>query len=137
MSLVLDGSVALAWCFEDEATPAIDSLFDRIAEDGAHVPSLWRLEVANGLQSAIRRRRIDAAYRDMVLARLAMQRIVIDPETDRYAWSTTVRLAERHGLTVYDASYLELSARLTLPLASLDTALRSAADHLGLPVLDL
>lgn len=137
MSVVLDGSVALAWCFEDEATAEIDALFDRIAERGAHVPSLWRLEVANGLQTAIRRKRIDAAYRDLALSRLMAQRVTVDSETDRYAWSATVRLAEHHGLTVYDASYLELALRLGLPLATADKALIAAAQSVGLPPLEL
>lgn len=137
MSLVLDGSTALAWCFEDEATAEIDALFDHIAERGAHVPSIWRLEVANGLQSAIRRKRIDAAYRDLALSRLMAQRVTVDPETDRHAWSATVRLAERHDLTIYDASYLELALRLGLPLATADKALVSAARNAGLPQLKL
>lgn len=137
MSVVLDGSVALAWCFEDEATAEIDALFDYIAEHGAHVPSIWRLEVANGLQSAIRRKRIDAAYRDLALSRLMTQRVTVDTETDRHAWSTTVRLAERHGLTIYDASYLELALRLDLPLATADKLLIAAAQSAGLPLLEL
>lgn len=116
MSVVLDGSVALAWCFEDEAT----------AEHGAHVPSIWRLEVANGLQSAIRCKRIDAAYRDLALSRLTAQRVTVDTKTDRHAWSITIRLAERHDLTIYDASYLELALRLDLPLATTDKLLIAA-----------
>lgn len=137
MSVVLDGSVALAWCFEDEATAEIDALFERIAGHGAYVPSIWRLEVANGLQTAVRRRRIDGAYRDLALSRLMAQRVTVDDETDRHAWSATVRLAELHALSVYDASYLELALRLTAPLATVDKALAAAAERVGLssPVL--
>jgi predicted nucleic acid-binding protein len=62
-------------------------------------------------------------------------RIGTDPETDRYAWTTTQRLAERHGLTIYDASYLELAQRLSLPLASLDRALRHAGTAAGIDLL--
>ncbi len=91
--------------------------------------------MANGLQTAIRRKRIDAAYRDLALSRLMAQRVAVDPETDRHAWSATVRLAERHGLTVYDASYLELALRLGLPLATADKALKAAAEGAGLPPL--
>ena len=124
--MVLDGSVTLAWCFKDERTPAIDDLLLRVAENGAVVPALWRLEVANGLLAGVRRGRLTAEIRDAFLADLGEMRIATDPETDRYAWTTTQRLAERHGLTIYDASYLELAQRLSLPLASLDQALRKA-----------
>ncbi len=70
MSLGLDGSAALAWCFEDEGTPAVDSMMERVAEQGAIVPALWRLEVANGLQVAVRRGRLDPAKRDSLLSAL-------------------------------------------------------------------
>ncbi len=67
MSLVLDASLTLAWYFEDEATPAAEEVLDAVAEQGAIVPPLWRLEVANAFQSGVRRGRIDAAYRDASL----------------------------------------------------------------------
>lgn len=59
MSCVLDNSVALAWCFEDEQTPAVMALLDRIAETGAVAPQLWPIEALNGLLTAERRGRID------------------------------------------------------------------------------
>ena len=70
MSVVLDASLTLSWYFEDERTPAIDAVLDRVTEDGAITPGLWRLEVANGLRMAMRRKRIDAAFRDRALAHL-------------------------------------------------------------------
>ena len=91
-----------------------------------------RLEVADGLQTGIRRGRIDTIYRDAALSDLALLDIVIDPDTDRYAWTGTLRLADRFRLTVYDASYLELAQRRALPLASLDMELCDAARALGL-----
>ncbi len=135
MSAVLDASAALAWCFEDESSSKTDAVMLQVAKDGAFVPALWRLEVANGLQTGIRRGRVTTTQRAELLSALAAMEITTDPETDRYAWSTTVRLAERHGLTIYDASYLELAQRLSLPLASLDKALRSAASAAGVPLL--
>lgn len=135
MSLVLDGSATLAWCFDDETTPSIDALMIQVASDGAIVPALWRLEVANGLRYGIRRQRLTAEKRDALLTALEELDIRTDPETDRYAWTTTVRLADRFDLTIYDASYLELAQRLSLPLASLDTKLRKAAEGAGLVLL--
>ena len=71
MSLVLDTSLALSWYFEDERTPAADALLDRVADQGATVPGLWRLEIANGLRTAIRRKRIDEGFRNRAIAQLA------------------------------------------------------------------
>lgn len=127
MSLILDSSATVAWVYMDEASKAIRQVFDLVSDQGAWVPSLWRLEVANILEIGVRRRRHDAAFRDATLADLALLPISIDPETDRQAWTATLRLAERHRLTLYDAAYLELAQRRNLPLATLDAELRSAA----------
>jgi predicted nucleic acid-binding protein len=135
VSLVLDASLTLSWYFEDERTASADALLDRTAQVGATVPSLWRLEVANGFRAAIRRKRIDVAYRDSALAQLTRMPITIDAETDARAWSTTLQLADRFGLSPYNAAYLELAHRERLPLASLDRPLRTAARSLGVEVL--
>ena len=50
MTFVVDSSVALTWCFEDEATPAGDALLFRLTEEGAHAPGLWPLEILNALR---------------------------------------------------------------------------------------
>jgi predicted nucleic acid-binding protein len=106
-----------------------------VSDAGAIVPSLWRLEVANAFQTAIRRQRIDAVYRDASLAELALLPITTDADTNLYAWSTTLRLAERFSLTAYDAAYLELAQRRSLPLATLDRDLRTAAPALNIQLL--
>lgn len=128
--------MALSWYFEDECSPESDALLDRVAEDGAVVPSLWRLEIANGLQIAVRRGRINRTFRDRTLAELAYMPIMIDPDTDNYAWTNTLQLADRFRLTVYDAAYLELAQRRSLPLGTLDKPLRAAAGMLGITLFD-
>lgn len=135
MSLVLDASLTVAWYFEGEATAATDTVLDQVSTDGAMAPGVWPLEVANALLMAVRRKRIDGVYRDAALAELAVLPIGIDADTGRYAWSTTLRLAERFALTLYDASYLELAQRRSLPLATLDGPLRKAAEALQIHVL--
>jgi predicted nucleic acid-binding protein len=131
VSLVLDSSAALAWIFGDETTEAIRQVFEAVAEDGAFVPSLWRLEVANSLTMAVRRGRIEVAFRDAALADLTLLDIVIDHQTDAQAWGETLALADRFGLTLYDAAYLEVAQRRNLPLATLDRQLREAAIKAG------
>lgn len=135
--LVLDSSVTLAWIYSDEPTPAVQSVLAQVTAQGAWVPSLWRLEVANVLESGVRRNRTDADFRDATLADLALFPIRCDMETHTQAWSATLRLAERHRLTLYDAAYLELALRLTLPLASLDGDLRAAATRESVPLLGM
>ena len=71
MSLVLDCSATLAWAYDDETTDPIRAVWERIGDSGAVVPTLWRLEVANSLTVAVRRKRIDAEFRRSVLADLA------------------------------------------------------------------
>jgi predicted nucleic acid-binding protein len=137
VSLVLDPSLALSWYFEDERTPGADALLDRVADQGAFVPALWRLEIANGFRNAIRRKRIKAAFRNNAIAQLSRLPITVDSDTDRYAWTTTLHLADRFGLTLYDAAYLELAQRRTLPLATLDVPLQAGANALGVEVLGL
>jgi predicted nucleic acid-binding protein len=135
VSMVIDASLTLSWFFEDETTPKTTDLLDRIAREGAVAPTLWRMEVANGLQTAIRRRRIDAAYRDQSLNDLKRLPITIDTSSDPNIWTSVVRLSDRYGLTIYDACYLDLAERLNLPLATLDQKLQDAAIRLGLPTL--
>jgi predicted nucleic acid-binding protein len=137
VSVVIDASIMLSWYFEDERTPASNAVPDQVTAAGAVVPSLWKLETANGLQIAIRRQRIDAAFRDLALFHLARLPITIDPETDLHAWITTLQLADHFQLTTYDAAYLELAQRRMLPLATLDAQLRRAAEALGLTLLGM
>jgi predicted nucleic acid-binding protein len=135
VSLVLDSSATLAWIYSDEVTEEIRQLFETVADTGALVPALWRLEVANSLTVAVRRGRIDAEFRRAALDDLALLDITTDPYTDTHAWAETLRLADRFGLTMYDAAYLELAHRRGVPLATLDQDLSAAASTLGLRVL--
>jgi len=133
--LILDSSATLAWIFGDETTEAIRQVFDAVADNGAVVPALWRLEVANSLTMAVRKRRIDPNFRRAALADLALLDITTDQQTDSFAWTDTLNLADHFHLTVYDAAYLELARRRTLPLATLDQELRTAATAIGVTVL--
>lgn len=135
MSLVLDSSVTLAWIYPDEVSDGLRRIFNLVSVNGAWVPSLWRLEVANALQIGIRRKRIDASFRSATLADLDKYDIAVDDQTDAFAWTATLQLADRFGLTLYDAAYLELAQRRLLPLATLDQPLRAAAAAAGVDLL--
>ncbi len=131
MSIVLDASMTLAWLFEDEQTDQVLATINHVYMGGASVPPLWRYEVANGLQMAIRRQRITPDYRTRCLDKIDELPITIDPDGVSEIWSTTIKLADLYRLTVYDAAYLELAQRRRLPLATLDAALSKAARESG------
>jgi predicted nucleic acid-binding protein len=137
LSLVLDSSIALARVFPDEWTPAILKLFKEHVVHGAWVPDLWRIEVANVLSLSVRKERMTKERRNKVLDRLQLLPISIDTETGQNAWNETLKLADLHNLTVYDATYLELALRRSLPLATLDRDLRRAAQAEGVVLLGL
>jgi predicted nucleic acid-binding protein len=67
------------------------------------------------------------------LSRLAGLSLSVDSQTIARAWSDTIALARAHGLSTYDAAYLELAVRESLPLASLDVPLKNAAKSIGVP----
>ena len=135
MSFVLDSSVTLTWCFDDERTAATDALLERVVESGAAAPSLWPLEILNALAMAERRSRIDADRRQRLAGFLHDLPVTIDVETVSQAWAVTSQLAARFRLTIYDAAYLELAQRLSSPLATLDKELRAAGSALGITLL--
>ena len=124
---VLDASVAVAWCFDDESTPAAWQLLDRLRTAPGHVPALWELEIGNILLSAVRRRRITQARTVEFLGILGDLDLRVDPDLPGRAFRDVLPLAREHSLTTYDATYLELAMRLGLPLATKDRALGRAA----------
>jgi predicted nucleic acid-binding protein len=130
---VLDCSVTMAWCFDDEATPYTNGVRDSLADVRAFVPTLWPIEVANATIVGERRKRLDEARSSRFLSLLNSLPIVIDEETAARAWADTMHLARAHNLSAYDATYLELAIRRGLPLACLDGKLKTAAIAVGVP----
>jgi predicted nucleic acid-binding protein len=130
-AFVLDGSLAVAWCFPDEQAPYAQAVLDALASTTAFVPSLWHLEVANALLMGERRKRSTEADTARWLAFLTPLPITVDDETPTRAWGDVLRLARAHTLSAYDAAYLELALRRGLPLATLDGKLKAAAAAAG------
>lgn len=133
--LVVDASIALTWCFEDEVTADTEAIGTRVDSEGAVVPHLWRLEIANALLLAERRGRLGRAKLEQRLELLAALPISTDADTDIHAWADTLLLARAQRLTLYDAAYLELAIRRNLELATLDRDLQRAARKMGVAVL--
>jgi predicted nucleic acid-binding protein len=130
-AFVLDGSVAFAWCFSDEANPYADAVARKLPHMGAVVPSIWHLEVANAMLVGERRGRCDQADTSSWTAFLASLAIVVDEHSGPRIFSAVLALARAHNLSAYDGAYLELALRRGLPLASLDKPLNAAAVAVG------
>jgi len=133
-AVVIDSSIALSWCFEDEASPETDLLFERVRDEGAIVPGLWHLELGNVLLQAEKRGRITVKDVGVRLDLIADLPILTDQETTARAWREILTMARADRLTTYDATYLELAVRRGLPLLTKDTELVRAARRLGVQV---
>jgi predicted nucleic acid-binding protein len=131
---VIDSSIALTWCFEDEASAETETLFERVRDDGAVVPGLWHLELGNALLQAEKRGRITMADLSLRLELIADMPISVDQETAARSWREILLLARAERLTAYDAAYLALAIRLGLPLMTKDRELGAAAKRLGVIV---
>lgn len=131
-AFVLDASMSMSWCFEDEETPYTRRVFEMLRDSYAEVPAVWPFEIANSLTVAIRRKRITPEAADRFLEMLDQLRTSRHLRIEQNAIPITGRdllpLTSRHSkLSAYDAAYLELAIRKTLPLATLDTDLRDVA----------
>jgi predicted nucleic acid-binding protein len=133
--LVLDSSIAAAWFFEDETSDLAEYVLDSLAAQQAVVPSIWPLEMANVLVLAERSKRVTTAKTAQFLARLADLPIVLDHRDADQAFNGVLGLARLYGLTAYDAAYLELTLRESLPLATDDRPLRKAAAKAGVALV--
>jgi predicted nucleic acid-binding protein len=135
-SFIVDASVGFAWVYQGQASPETDQLLNEVAAGATViVPALWYLEMSNVLLMAQRRHRLTAVQRKAALEKLTAMQFTVDEEGTRHAFGKTSELAEKHGLTIYDAIYLELALRRSLPLASRDESLRNAAKQRGVKVI--
>jgi predicted nucleic acid-binding protein len=133
---IADSSVGVAWAVPAQASDATDALLDQVAAGTPLVvPTLWPFEVANSLLVLLRRKKILSEERERTLDALGRLPLVLDDEGCRLAFGRISELAAEHGLTVYDAAYLELAIRRKLPLASRDDPLCQAASSCRVKLL--
>ena len=133
--IVVDASVAAAWWFADEATPFTESVLDEVVRNGARVPALWIFEMSNVLSMAERRGRVASDRARQLLDGMLALPIRQDRREPATLAPNLVRVARAQQLTAYDAAYLELATSMGLPLATRDTALRRAAEAIGVPLV--
>lgn len=127
--MVLDNSIIVAWCFEDEASDYADRAMESARIGVLLVPSIWPLEFANTLLVSERRNRISPVQRVRIILDIGALPITVEHESSERIFGEVFTLARNHQLSTYDASYLDLALRKGLPLATQDKALiRAAAD---------
>jgi predicted nucleic acid-binding protein len=132
---VVDASVTLAWCFEDETTETTQAILRRLFEEGGIAPGHWPVEVVSGLLTAERRGRL--AVGRLATARTVLGALPVDVvamDLDRAL--AMLDAARDLGLTAYDAAYLELARSRDLGLATLDQRLAAACRTVGVPLVD-
>ena len=133
---VVDASISIAWVHPAQATTQSQALLEAIAAGAVvRAPALWSLETANALLVLTRRRKLSEAERVNALTVRAQLSVVLDHETAALAFGKLSDLATRHGLSVYDAAYLELALRRKLPIACKDGPLRTAAKRARVKLL--
>ena len=134
-TFVLDGSVTLAWFFEDEISAYAEAVENSLEHAKAVVPSLWPLEVANTLIMGERRGRTTEGKAAQFVSLLTELPITVDEQSiTAHAFGPIMALARAHRLSAYDAAYLELALRWELPLATLDKKMQSAAVAAGVKI---
>ena len=133
---VVDNSVVMSWCFEDEGNSYAEVVLESLEFAEAFVPAIWPLEVGNVLLVAERKKRLSHAAVVRFLALLGSLPITVEQETPERMLKEIVSLAREHGLSTYDASYLDLAMKLDLPLATQDRSLAKAAKKCKVPAFD-
>ena len=129
---VLDCSVTMAWCFEDEAAGYADRVLKKLAKREAVVPAIWPLEVANVLLVGERRKRLTKADSSRFLELLQGLPITIDVQATSRAFGDIISVARSLTISAYDAAYVELAMREGLQLATRDDSLHKAASKNGI-----
>jgi predicted nucleic acid-binding protein len=132
--VVVDASVALAWCFPDEGSDYADQVLVSLKRQSITVPAVWSLEIANGVLVGERRKRLQNREIQRFVALLEGLSIWEDAQTVSKIVSHVLPLASRYSLSAYDAAYLELAIRQKAPLATLDSRLREAAIQAGVQI---
>ena len=136
-AFVVDASVALSWCFEDESSPLTDAILERLAHQTGLAPAIWPLELANGLRAAERRGRIDERAIPAATQLLLALPIRVDEGIGlEVALARVLPLARSMALSAYDATYLDLATRRGLPIATADDQLARAARAAGIELLE-
>ena len=133
---VVDASVVLTWCFPDENSALAQRVAQMFKQGGSAItPSFWPHEILNALLVGEKRKRISrdlirTFLGDLETLAIVLQELQADSVFDRIQY-----LSREHGLTAYDAAYLDLAKTTALPLATLDEDLIRACAKAGVELV--
>lgn len=134
-SFVVDNSVVMTWCFKDKTNQYADAILDCLSEATAFVPSIWPLEVVNVLLVAERKKRLSEADSVRFITLLSQLPIIVEHQRPERLMKDLLALARSNNLSSYEASYLDLSMRKGIPIATVDTRLITASKKTDIPIL--
>ena len=135
MTIVLDASVAMAWCFEDETTPYTEAVLRRVREESALAPAVWPLELVNTLLVGERNGRHSAEHSMAFMRLISELPIRIESVELAEAFNPVAALGREHQLSSYDASYVWLATKEGLSLATLNQRVRQACERIGVSLV--
>ena len=130
--IVIDASVALAWCFPDEASDYADSVLLALEDQTVIVPAIWAVEITNALLVGERRKRIRQSEVRRFVELLKGLNVAEDAQPVADTVNSIFPLAQAYRLSAYDAAYLDVAVRREIPLVTLDGHLQKAALAAGI-----
>jgi predicted nucleic acid-binding protein len=133
---VVDNSIVMTWCFQDEVDPYAEGVLDCLSKASAVVPALWPLEVTNVLLVAERNGRLFESDSVRFITLLKQLPIAVDRAWPERSMKELLSIGRSHNLSSYDAAYLELAVRRGLPIATLDQNLLAAARRIDLRIFE-
>lgn len=134
---VIDNSVVMSWCFQNETSKYTDAVLGHLEQNTAYVPAIWPLEVSNVLLVAERRKRLSQADSSRFVSLLFELPIIVEQESPERMLSEILALAREYKLSSYDASYLDLAMRKGLSLATTDKNIIAAAKKINVPIVGI
>ena len=132
--VVIDASLALAWCFPDGASEYADGVLVALEGRTVMVPPVWALEITNAVLVAERRKRVKQADVRRFVELLGGLTIIEQSQTVIDTVSSVLPLARQYGLSAFDAAYLDVAVRQGAPLATLDSTLEKACRSAGIKI---
>ena len=134
-NFILDCSVYMSWCFNEETIKASSKILNSITKKGIIVPSLWVYEVTNTLTVSVRRKKLTVADAHDLINNIQLLPIEFDKPTIENM-SNIFNIANEHKLSAYDAAYIELALRTNTQIASFDKEVIKVSGKLGIKIFN-
>jgi len=133
--IVLDASLFIAWLVTEELPSANTRIYETVPANVLVVPSHWPIEISNALRSRMRAGQLSVTEFQSIMERFDQLTVHVHPPLELDEILPFANFALTHNLTTYDAAYVQLALGRNIPLATLDRAMRTAAQRLNIPLL--